>query len=506
MSVEQIQESLKAKFRQSEIALAGAIGADSIELKDKIGRLFAELPDPLLSNKEVQLLLQVNADFEEMEKCLDALVKDDVLEKSVTTQRALDKEGVGLYRIKHKTLQRLKLLGVASRLSDESVRFQFTIDGRLIRAFAAVDRLDAIAGTGNQRDEIIKHVREISDGMRSGVQVPNSVIVVFNEQVFSWDQENDEAIPESWVICRVLGGWVNVPHPDDSTRTIQEVASVELDIPYRNAAFDEEKCALLVDGQQRTAALSLVDVDVAPSYQLSVNALVSTHEEAKSTFRIANTTVKITTDFSRALLGTLDDAPGYVKQEKRVAQAVKILALDDAFSPFYKLVKHPGVESRGCPIAYNTLFAVVNAFDQSSLEFNEKPEELATCVRAAFDVVKKVWPEAWGKAPKDSRLMHGAGLRAITGVLVDLVKSQAYINNYDWRPESAWTEIHASLERLATRVQWTAAAISGTATQKKIYMDEIQKRQNTNQDIQALTQFLQKEVTHLDKKAKEPKK
>ncbi|BCF87087.1 DGQHR domain-containing protein [Paraburkholderia largidicola] len=504
MAALQLQESIKARFSQSEIALAAVIGADmNLSLKEKVVQLFLQLDDPLISAKEVQLLLQVNADEPEISVALGECCSEDILEKSTSTQRALDKDGIALFRNKNIPLQRLKILGTASRLSDNSVRLNFTIDGRLIRAFAAVDRLDAVAGTGQQRDEIVKHVKDISAGMKSGVQVPNSVILAFNDEIFAWANEVGESSPESWVICRTLGEWSTTTFPGNPSRIVQEVVPIELDIPYRSAAFDEEKCALLVDGQQRTAALSLVDVDETPSFQLSVNASASSPEQAKETFRVANNTVKISTDFSRALLGTLPDAPGYVKQERQIAQAVKTLAIEDKHSPFYQLVKHPGVEGRGFPIAYNTLFSVVSAFENSSLDFEGSASNLARCVSDAFTIVKDVWPTAWGKSPKDSRLMHGAGLRAIAGVVVDLLKVQAALHEHDLSRPEIWPEMKNSLLRLATRVLWTAEALNGTATQKQNYIKEIQTRQNTNQDIQGLTNFLVRESVVLEKKPKE---
>jgi DGQHR domain-containing protein len=495
---------LKARLSNGEISLSATIGADAgLSLKEKIAQLFRDLNDPLLSLRDIQLLLQVNADEQALAEAIAECCADEIIEKSTSTQRALDKEGTSLYRAADRKVSRLKLLGTASRLSDASTRFSFTLDGRLIRAFAAVDRLDAVAGTGQQRDEIIAHVREIAAGIRAGVQVPNSVLVVFNKEVFAWQHELGEEPPESWVICRRLGEWAVVTLPGDESRVVQEVVPIELDIPYRNAAFDEEKCALLVDGQQRTAALALVDVDAVPAFQLTVNASVSTPEEAKQTFRVANNTVKISTDFSRALLGVLDTVPGYVKQERRIAQAVKKLALDDPSSPFFQLVKHPGVDGRGQPIAYNTLFSAVQAFENSGLDFSDDPNNLATCVNKAYSLVKAVWPTAWGKSAKESRLMHGAGFRAMGHVLIDLVKVQAALHGHDLSNEAIWPEVKKSLERLSTRVLWTADALTGTATQKSNYLREIQTRQNTNQDVQGLTHFLVRETNALDKKAKD---
>lgn len=503
MATAHLTETLKSRFSANHLSLAAALGVGPAPLKDKLVKLFSELADPLITAQEAVALLNLSVPTEDAIGALEELRIEGVLDKSTATQRALDKDPPTLYRLSDVPVQRLKIFGVASKISEGSSRLQFTIDGRLIRCFSAVDRLDVVAGTGNQRDEIYKHVSEISKGMQAGVQVPNSVILVFNEKVFSW-APTDEEIPESWVVCRQLAEWSTIRHPNEADRVIQEVCPIELDIPFRNAAFDEEKTAFLVDGQQRTAALSLVDIDSVPTFFLTVNAIVGNQEEAKNTFRIANSTVRITTDFSRALVGTLDETPGYVKEEKKVAQAVKLLAIDLADSPFKGMVKHPGMDGRGLPIVYNTLFSVVSSFNQSGIDFGDDGKKLAQCVSQAYRVVAEVWPEAWGKNPKESKLSHGAGLRAIGRVLVDLLRVQTSIHNSDLSDPKIWTAIESSLKRLRQKVLWTLqSAAEGNNTQLRNYKFEILPKQNTNQDIQALTFFLQKEVVFLDKKAKE---
>ena len=481
MAATQLQESHKARFHDAELQLAAAIGAEQVDLKSKVERLFRELPDPLLASHDVVSLLHVSVGNEAISEVLAELQNEGVLEKNSATQRALDPEGISLYRLKEGEVKRLKVFGTASRISADEVRFQFTLDGRLIRCFAAVDRLDAIAGTGNQRDEIIRHVKQISQGMKDGVQGPNSVILVFHENIFAWDPKDGDVVPESFVVCRSLAPeWSMVPHPTRSGESVQEVKAIELDIPFRTAAFDNEKTALLVDGQQRTAALSLLDVDEVPSYQITVNATVGDASEAKQTFRVANSTVKISSDFSRALLSAMDDAPGYVKKERLVAQAVKRLALEDQTSPFYELVKHPGVTGKKEPIVYNTLFAVTSVFEQSGLDFSDDPTKLADCVKRAFDIVKQVWPTAWGISSSLSRLMHGAGLRAMSRVLIDLIDANHRNAGFNIDAAEVWTKTLESIKRLSTHVQWTADAIQGTKEQKGTYLNEILTKQNTN--------------------------
>jgi hypothetical protein len=64
--------------------------------------------------------------------------------------------------------------------------------------------------------------------------------------------------------------WIEAQHGDE---TVQQVRLVLIEIPYRRAAFDDEKSILLVDGQQRTAALALVSVQDHPSIEMAATAV-----------------------------------------------------------------------------------------------------------------------------------------------------------------------------------------------------------------------------------------
>ncbi|MEX1362172.1 MAG: DGQHR domain-containing protein [Nannocystaceae bacterium] len=490
--------TLKNAFTDEQLALAGAIGESSESLSEKVRQLFDELGDPLLSSSDVAELLGSCVEADALVE-IGRLVEADVLEQSSDTCRPLDSEGVNLFRRSGVPVSRLRIVAIEADLGGGEKRIQFTCDGRVLRSVARIDRLDAIAGTGNQRTEIHKHVQQIAKGIESGNQVPNSVLLVFLEGQFA-EEEEAGSLPDSFVVVRPITEWTEVPYPGRPERSVQRFRTVELDVPFRNAAFDDEKTALLVDGQQRTAALALVDIDKVPQFSLSVNAVVAGQEEAKKVFSIANSTQKIQTQFSRALLASMADAPGYLRQERAKAIACKILALEDEASPFFGLVQYPGVKtSKRPPIAYNSIFQVVVAFAESALPIDEDPVVLARTVGAAFGLVKKTWPTAWGKKPNESRLMHGVGLRAMAGFLSAKVESLWASEQDD---DQKWKAVGQSLLRLQPRLVWSDEdAGKASSTTKKVWREEISNRQNTNQDISHLTSYLKKESLSLDTKA-----
>lgn len=503
-----METSTKASFTRDEIALAAAIGAEATPLSQKVVELFSQLADPQLSAEEIAELLGVKL-TDELSSVLASLCSDKSLEKSDKTVRPLDDDGIVLYRRADLRFERLKLSAIEAELADGSTRYQFTCDGRLIRSIARVDRLDTLSGSGNQREEVHSHVQQIAAGIEHGTQVPNSLLIVLlSSQTVEWDPLEEDSVPGSFIVIRPTSDWISVMHPTQTDRLVQRFRHVEIDFPFRKAAFDDEKSAIIVDGQQRTAGLSLVDIEKIPSFAMSVNAITATPEQAKRIFQVANTTVKISTQFSRALMATMGEVPVYLRTERSKAIAGKILALDDSSSPFHALVQYPGVKAGKTrpPIVYNSLFQVLAAFADSGLPLDSDPKTLALVVGRAFALVKATWPEAWGLKPTESKLMHGVGLRAMASVLVNKLETK-YAEHQSFSSEPLWRSLEESLHRLKHRIVWTDAAASEVSTAvKKIWREQISGRQNTTQDISALSSFLKKESLDLDVRAQKPSK
>jgi hypothetical protein len=89
-----------------------------------------------------------------------------------------------------------------------------------------------------------------------------------------------------------------------------------------------------------------------------------------------------------------------------------------------------------------------------------------------WSAVKAVFPEAWGKDPRKSRLMHSAGIEAV-GVLMDRIHGRIAGADED---ESV---VRRELERVAPACRWT----KGTWEELGLAWNEIQ---NTPRDIKRL--------------------
>ena len=95
--------------------------------------------------------------------------------------------------------------------------------------------------------------------------------------------------------------------------------------------------------------------------------------------------------------------------------------------------------------------------------------------------VKAVFPQAWGKDPRHSRLMHSAGIIAM-GVLMDRIYARLSGNEDDLKA------VQQELSRVVSSCKWT----SGTWESLGLGWNEIQ---NTPRDIKKLQDALVRAYT-----------
>ncbi len=94
-----MNDNLKATFSKELLSLAGTIGEKSDPVEDRVQQLFANLPDPLLSETDVHELLGGHIPLDDIKVAMRSLVEKGVLESSDQTLRPLDEDGTVLYRM-----------------------------------------------------------------------------------------------------------------------------------------------------------------------------------------------------------------------------------------------------------------------------------------------------------------------------------------------------------------------------------------------------------------------
>ena len=166
----------------------------------------------------------------------------------------------------------------------------------------------------------------------------------------------------------------------------------------------------------------------------------------------------------------------------------------DPQSPFYQLIKRPSDSKSTKSKAVITDTAVINMI-RSSLSntlgalapykgAGKDNPDLASMYQLLllyWGAVREIFPDAWGKEPKNSRLMHSAGIEAM-GVLMDRIyaKLSSASNNYEL--------IKKEVELVAPVCKWT----NGKWDSIDVVWNEIQ---NTPRDIKKLQEALVRAYT-----------
>lgn len=340
--------------------------------------------------------------------------------------------------------------------------FAFFIRGADIVRVADISRIgrdenDAVRGF--QRPEIRSHVKGIVDYLNQGsVLFPNAIILALSPEVhFAASRgtrpKDDQGIAQS--------GTLTIP------------------------LFEEGKrVAWIVDGQQRSLALAQAENrDIA----VPVIGFVSDRLDIqREQFILVNKAKPLPTRLINELLPETSGV--FLPRElsiRRVPSDLCGLLNRDPASPFHQLIKRPsdGAAPGKSVITDTAVIAMIRNSINNPLgalatyrvtHQGRDGADLGNMYRLLvtfWSAVKSVFPDAWGKDPRQSRLMHSAGLMAM-GVLMDRIYSRSNATD-DVKV------VERELRKVAPACRWT----SGTWEGLGVAWNEIQ---NTPRDIRRL--------------------
>ena len=210
-----------------------------------------------------------------------------------------------------------------------------------------------------------------------------------------------------------------------------------LEIPV----YDEgEKIAWIVDGQQRSLALSkAINQDIV----VPVIAFISDNlDMQREQFILVNKAKPLPSRLINELLPETSSVllPRELSIRKIPSQLCGNLNRDKT-SPFFQLIKRPSDSREKRAIITDT--AVINMIKNSLgsplgvltqyKAHGEKPADLESMygiLKTFWSAVKNVFPSAWGLDPKKSRLMHSAGIESM-GVLMDRIYARLLADDSD---------------------------------------------------------------------------
>jgi DGQHR domain-containing protein len=314
--------------------------------------------------------------------------------------------------------------------------YAFFIKGGDIVRVADISRIERDATDtlkGFQRPEIRQHVKGIVDYLNQGeVLFPNAIILAMSPDV-------------KFVASRGS-------RPEGDAR-VSESGTLTLPI------YDEgQRVAWIVDGQQRSIALSQAQhKDLAVPVIGFVSDKLSVQREQ---FILVNKAKPLPTRLINELLPETAAIvlPRDLVARKVPAELVNLLNQDPA-SPFHRLVKRASDRAAsGAVVTDTALVSVIKNSLSSPLgalaPFKPVGREGSGDVAGMYRIlitywtaVKAAFADSWGKDPKNSRLMHSAGLLAM-GLLMDAIYARL-------APDADVATVQREIEKVAPACRWT---------------------------------------------------
>ena len=355
----------------------------------------------------------------------------------------------------------LAVRAVRTQQADKPI-YAFFVAGADLLKIAEISRLrrDAEGSLqGFQRKGIKSHVQAITEFLDRGhVLFPNAIILAISSRA-RFTQARGEK-------------------PGGDVRSCE---AGTLRIPL---ASDGSKAAWIVDGQQRSIALSQAcDKSFPVPVVAFVSEELSVHREQ---FILVNKAKPLDPRLINELLPEVDTVfPRDLSSRKIPSELVNRLHTSPD-SPFQGLIRRPSDDSATAVVTDSALIKGIRNSINSALgslapykTIGNQPADVDAMYKALvayWSAVRTVFPEAWGRPPTESRLMHSAGIEAMS-LLMDRIMSRAApgIN----------LGLHATeaLTRIAPHCHWT----SGRWQDLQRDWNEIQ---NVGRDIKLLSGHL----------------
>jgi DGQHR domain-containing protein len=292
---------------------------------------------------------------------------------------------------------------------------------------------------GYQRPEVRQHIQEIVDYLDGDeVVFPNPIILALAPSTQFTSSRGPKV--SDGLAC---SGTIEIPLP----------------------GVDEPKPGWIVDGQQRALALARTK---RRDFPVPVNAFV-THsvELQRDQFLRINNTKPLPRGLVTELLPSIrSPLPPRLSMRRTPSELCDVLNSDPE-SPFFGLIRRPSSGPTEKKTAVITDTSIVNMLKESFgptgclfLYRNTSTSEIdfdgvLSALYTYWHAVRETFPEAWGARARDSRLMHGVGIRSM-GRLMDRV-----LVAVNPRREGALEIIRKELEAIAPYCCWVSGRWEG---------------------------------------------
>lgn len=338
--------------------------------------------------------------------------------------------------------------------------FAFFLRGSDITRIADISRIsrDESGLKGFQRREIRNHVNSIVEFLDSGpVIFPNAIILALSPDL-------------DFVSAR-----------GRKPENIIEVGDAgTLSIPVLP---EGKRAAWIVDGQQRSLALARAQKsDIAVPVIGFVSSDLETQREQ---FILVNKAKPLPTRLINELLPEVSVLLPRDLAARQLPSALCDALTTDPKSPFHGLVRRESnaLEANGVvtdtaliEAIKGSLKASIGALSQYKRSDGADTDAMYGTLLLYWSAVRDAFPDAWGRPPTESRLMHSAGIRAM-GALMDPIMLRA---DTAAAPE---VSVREALDRLVPHCAWTEGSWEGIGWK----WNEVQ---STGQNIARLSDHL----------------
>jgi DGQHR domain-containing protein len=322
--------------------------------------------------------------------------------------------------------------------ASDTLLYLFSLTAREVLQVADISRVsrdDAGDLIGYQRPEVRRHIQEITEYLDGDhVLFPNPIIIALCSGVRFTSSRG--------------------PGNGDGIAT-----AGTLEIPLPKA--DGRKPGWIVDGQQRALALAR---SKRQEFPVPVNAFIADSVDLqRDQFLRVNNTRPLPRGLVTELLPKISTPLPPRLSLRRTPSALCDLLQRDENSPFRGLIRRPSASPESRRKAVITDTSIIQMLQESltspsgclfpyrNLSSGETDFiGLWTALLVYWTAVRDTFPEAWGKPPASSRLMHGAGIRAI-GRLMDRVMA-----TLDPSANEAAALVRGDLALLVPHCHWTA--------------------------------------------------
>lgn len=329
---------------------------------------------------------------------------------------------------------------------------------------ARISRNEAGKLIGYQRREKKEHVRHIQEYLDSAdVLFPNALIM---------------ALPADVKFKSSRG-----PTTSDELGTTAGI----LEVPIAQGPNDPRP-GWIVDGQQRSVALARA---ANTGFPVPVAGFASSDLALqRDQFMRVNSVQPLPTNLVTELLPEVVAAPSPRLSARVLPSGLVDMLNQDPASPFHNLIKRASTEpeeARQRPVTDNSLVeglreSLISSSGALYLYRNiaagtTDTEGIRRLLITYWVGVRNTFPDAWGRQPTESRLMHGVGIRAMSRLLDHVMV------HVDLRGKDPVATVERELAHIAPLCRWT----DGVWEELGLPWNGLQ---NTTKDISKLANYL----------------